>query len=145
MGIITNMSENVFKSKEIQPDEQMIRETLGTNYAHIENLRKFLKFEIGVSTEEWKYYGKKLGWTLKTFLKKRNLFFIGMYEGYFNIAFVFGDKAVNRVLDSEIDPLLKKELTEARKYAEGRGISIKVDNPGCLVDIKELIRIKVSI
>jgi hypothetical protein len=138
------MSENVFKSKETKPDEEMIRGTLGANYAQLENLRQFLKDEIGETTEEWKYYGQKLGWTLKTFLKKRNLFFIGMYEGYFNIAFVFGDKAVNRVLDSEIDPSLKKELAEARKYAEGRGISIKVDNPDCLDDIEELIRIKVS-
>jgi hypothetical protein len=138
------MSENVFKTKETEPDEQMIRETLGANYAHLENLRWFLKEEIGDTTEEWKYYGQKLGWTLKTFLKKRNLFFIGMYEGYFNIAFVFGDKAVNRILESKIDPVLKKELEKARKYAEGRGIRIKVDNPGCLDDIEELIRIKVS-
>ena len=122
----------------------MIREILGANYAHLENLRRFLKEEIGDTIEEWKYYGQKLGWTLKTFLKKRNLFFIGMYEGYFNIAFVFGDKAVNRVFDSDVDPSLKKELEEARKYAEGRGIRIKVDNPDCLDDIEELIKIKVS-
>jgi hypothetical protein len=138
------MSENVFKTKETRPDEEMIRGTLGAHYAHLEHLRQFLKDEIGETTEEWKYYGKKLGWTLKTFLKKRNLFFIGMYEGYFNIVFVFGEKAVDRVMDSEIDPSLKKELEEARKYAEGRGLSIKVDNPGCLDDIKKLVRIKVS-
>jgi len=105
--------------------------------------KQFIAEEIGDTTEEWKYYGKKLGWTLKKFYKKRNLFFIGMYKGYFKIAFVFGERAVKNVLDSSIAAELKKELSEARKYAEGRGISINVDNDNYLDDVKELIRIKV--
>jgi len=31
--------------------------------------------QYGPLTEEWKYYGKKTGWVLKYFYKKRNLFF----------------------------------------------------------------------
>ena len=137
------MSENVFKAKETRPDEIMIRSALGTSHIHLEDLRRFVDAEIGETKEEWKYYGKKLGWTLKKFLKKRNLFFISIYEGYFRIAFVFGDKAVDQILDSGMGPSLKKELAEARKYAEGRGLSIRVDNAGSLDDVKELIRIKV--
>ncbi len=138
------MSENVFISKETMPDEEMVREKLGANYAHFENLSQFIGDEFGVTTREWKFYGKKLGWTLKTFLKKRNLFFISIYDGYFRIGFVFGEKAVKNVLDSGIDPSLKRELEEARKYAEGRGIAIRVDNADCLKDVKELVRIKVG-
>ena len=138
------ISENVFTSKETTPSEEMVMEKLGVNYAHLENLRQFLDHEIGITTREWKFYGKKLGWTLKTFLKKRNLFFISIYDGYFRIGFVFGDKAVKRVLESDIDPSLKTELEEARKYAEGRGIAIRVDNAECLDDVKEMVRIKVG-
>ena len=138
------MSENVFTTREIQPDDEMVKEKLGANYAHLENIRQFIDDEIGATTREWKFYGKKHGWNMKTFLKKRNLFFIVIYDGYFRIGFVFGEKAVKIVLDSDIDQSLKKELEEARKYAEGRGIAIRVDNPECLKDIKELVRIKVS-
>ena len=138
------MSENVFTAKETQPDEKMVMEKLGTNYAHLESIRQFIDDEIGATTREWKFYGKKYGWNLKTFLKKRNLFFIIIYDGYFSIGFVFGEKAVKSVLDSDIDPSLKKELEEARKYAEGRGLAIQVDNADCLKDIKQLVRIKVG-
>lgn len=48
------------------------------------------------------------------------------------------------VFDSDIAEVVKKELSEARKYAEGRGINIKVDDDTYLNDIKELIRIKVK-
>ena len=135
--------EKVFMTKEVMPDEEMNNEALGANYAHIQAIRLFIAEEIGDTSEEWKFYGKKLGWTLKKFFKKRNLFFIGIYKGYFKIAFVFGERAAKNVFDSGIAAELKKELSEARKYAEGRGLSINVDNDGYLDDIKELIRIKV--
>ena len=136
--------EKVFNKKDAMPDEEMVRKALGSSYAYLENIRQFVKEEIGETVEEWKFYGQKLGWTLKKYLKKRNLFFIGMYPGYFRIAFVFGDRAANNVFDSDIAEVLKKELSEARKYAEGRGINIKVDDDTYLDDIKELIRIKVQ-
>jgi len=135
--------EKVFFTKEVMPDEEMIKETLGSNYMHLQAIRQFITEEIGDTIEEWKFYGKKLGWTLKKFYKKRNLFFIGIYRGYFKISFVFGERAAENVFNSGISAALKKELSEARKYAEGRGISINVENDGYLDDIKELIRIKV--
>jgi len=135
--------EKVFFEKETMPDEDMIKNALASNYAHVQAIRRFITEEIGETNEEWKFYGKKLGWTLKKFYKKRNLFFIGIYKGYFKISFVFGERAAQNVYDSGISAILKKELSEARKYAEGRGISIDVDNDGYLDDIKELIRIKV--
>jgi hypothetical protein len=136
--------EKVFNIKDAIPDEEMVRKALGSSYAYLENIRQFINEEIGETVEEWKFYGQKLGWTLKKFFKKRNLFFIGMYPGYFRIAFVFGERAANNVFDSDIAEALKKELSEARKYAEGRGINIKVDDDTYLDDIKELIRIKVK-
>jgi len=135
--------EKVFCEKETMPDEEMVKETLGSNYTHLQAIRQFITEEIGDTAEEWKFYGKKLGWTLKKFYKKRNLFFIGIYKGYFKISFVFGERAAQNVYDSGISSALKKELSEARQYAEGRGISINVDNDGYLDDIKELVRIKV--
>jgi len=135
--------EKVFFEKETMPDEEMINEAIGSNYTHLQAIRQFIAEEIGDTNEEWKFYGKKLGWTLKKFYKKRNLFFIGIYMGYFKISFVFGERAAQNVYDSGISSALKKELSEARQYAEGRGISINVDNEGYLDDIKELVRIKV--
>ena len=136
--------EKVFNTKDAMPDEEMVRKALGSSYAYLENIRQFVNEEIGDTVEEWKFYGQKLGWTLKKFFKKRNLFFIGMYPGYFRIAFVFGERAANNIFESDIAEVLKKELSEARKYAEGRGINIKVDDDTYMDDIKELIRIKVK-
>jgi hypothetical protein len=138
------MSENQFKEKNLVPDEQSIRETLKSNYIHLEAIRSYIAGSIGETKEEWKYYGAKYGWNLKNFYKKRNLYFIGMYDGYFKISFVFGERAFNAIMGSEISADLKTELSKARKYAEGRGLSIDVHDDTNLNDIKKLLQIKVK-
>ena len=138
------MSDNHFKEKNLVPDEQNIRETLKTNYVNLQAIRSFIADSIGETKEEWKYYGTKYGWNLKNFYKKRNLYFIGIYDGYFRISFVFGERAYHAIMEADINSSLKVELSQARKYAEGRGLSIEVRDDTHLEDIKKLIQIKIK-
>ena len=138
------MSENVFLLKEVKPTEELIKANLLDNYSQLEEIREFIDDTLGETQEEWKNYGKKIGWLLKKLYKKRNLFFITICSGYFKVTFVFGDKAVNSIVDSTISPTLKTALMEAMKYAEGRGLSIKVEDDKYLADIKMLLQIKVN-
>jgi hypothetical protein len=138
------MSENQFKSKDEVPDDNLVKEKLQSNFSNLEAIRSYISETIGETTEEWKFYGVKYGWNLKKFLKKRNLFFIGIYEGFFKISFVFGESAFHAVMESDISADLKTALSQARKYAEGRGLSIDVHDDTSLNDIKKLLQIKVN-
>ena len=94
--------------------------------------------------EQWKFYSTKYGWTLKTLLKKRNLFFFTHLDGYFRIGFVFGDKAVAVIENSDFPGDIINELKNARKYAEGKWIAIEVKNQGDVENVKKLIDIKIN-
>ena len=138
------MSEAVLNNKLITPDEKLLAKTIGTNLEYWKNILKHVNNEYENITEEWKFYGKKYGWQLKTFLKKRNLFFCIPYEGCFKVVFIFGDKAVTEIEQSDIASELISELVHAKKYLEGRGIAINVENDKYLSDIKKLIDIKIN-
>ena len=138
------MTENKFLEKEPIPNDDLLKKTIGLTFKHLEDIRTNIREHYGETTEEWKYYGKKYGWTLKTLLKKRNLFFITACDGSFNMAFVFGDRAVNEIEKSDISPDLAEQVLSARKYAEGRGLTIQVKDDKYLKDIKELIDIKIN-
>ena len=138
------MVENVLIEKEVIPDQNLIERKLLENSVHLESIRNFILNSFGETNEEWKHYGEKIGWLLKKFYKKRNLFFITICEGYFNITFVFGQKAFDIIEDSKISSELKTELAGARKYAEGRGLNIKVESAHYLKDIEKLIVIKIE-
>jgi hypothetical protein len=92
--------------------------------------------------EEWKYYGKTIGWTLKLFLGKRNLCFVTACDRYFAISFVLGDKAVEAAKASALPVELVQQLVNARKYVEGRGIRIEVKSRRTLEHAKMLFDIK---
>lgn len=91
---------------------------------------------------EWNYGGAKFGWSYRLKVKKRVIIYLLPRDGYFKVAFVFGDKAVDAICGDDIGQSIKDELTCAKKYAEGRGIRLDVKNSAIIGDICKLIHIK---
>jgi hypothetical protein len=137
------MDTLVFADKQSMPDKIALKSALGNSYKILDDLYSFIETNFGQINSEWKFYGASYGWTLKTLLKKRNLFFVAPRKDFFRIAFVFGDRAVNEIMESQLPDSIKTELQNARKYAEGRGIRFEVSNTEILEDLKILVSIKV--
>jgi hypothetical protein len=115
------MESSIFTDKSVQPDNYSLAQVLGENGNFWEAMKQHIRQKHGDVIEQWKFYSAKYGWTLKTLLKKRNLFFFTPLDGYFRIGFVFGDKAVAVIENSDLPGDIINELKNARKYAEGRG------------------------
>jgi len=69
---------------------------------------------------------------------------ISFREKFFKAAFVFGQKATEKILESTISDSIKTELIAAKAYAEGRGIRIEVRDQLHCKDIEKLIEIKIA-
>ena len=137
------MSASIFGDKTTIPTDRTLSIALGDSSRLWRQIKKHLKTEYGELTEEWKFYGQKSGWLLKTLRKKRNLFFFIPLEGSFRLSFVFGDKAVAAAEQSDLPQDLITTLKNARKYAEGRGLQIEVKSSDDVENIETLVRIKV--
>lgn len=135
---------SIFQDKSVKPTETDLADNLGQLYDLWKEIHDivFSKYPKGLA--EWNYSGKKYGWNFRIKDKKRAIIYLLPRERYFKVAFIFGEKAIVKVMDSEISDQIKKELNEARKYAEGRGIRIDVENELIIPDIEQLIDIKLS-
>lgn len=138
------MSANVYNEKMVQPDEKMLSYDLGETKAYLDTIAGFIASEYGNFKPEWKFYNQNTGWILKMLTKKRNVLFVVPCEGFFRIAFTFGDKAANLILSSELPDTIKQLLLDARKHAEGRTIVIDVKSESDLENILKMIRIKLT-
>ena len=138
------MSTSIFTDRSVEPTTPSLLEVLGTTGGLWADLRQHLEDEYGPLVEEWKHYGRKTGWQLKLLRKKRNLFFLTPFEGHFRVTFVFGDKAVAAIEESDVPRGFIEELRQARKYAEGRGLSVFVRNPEDGATVKSLVAIKLA-
>jgi len=138
------MDISIFTDKEKIPANDELTAALGSLYNVWMDIRNYVYQKYPEAVEEWNYPGKKYGWSFRIKDKKRAIIYFLPRDGYFMVAFVFGQKATDQVLNSEISKDIKTDLENARVYAEGRGIRIDIKDESRIKDIHKLIEIKLS-
>ena len=135
---------SIFQDKAIVPTDRDLADKLGSTYNLWIQIKDFVFEKYPKAIAEWNYSGIKYGWNFRIKDKKRAIIYFLPRENYFKVAFVFGQKATDFILESDISPEIKNDLEQATKYAEGRGIRIDVKENLILTDIKKLIEIKLA-
>jgi hypothetical protein len=138
------MDKSILIDKDRIPENNDLIESLGTTYQLWQVIRDYVISKYPDGLEEWNYSGDKYGWSFRIKDKKRAIIYLLPRDKYFKAAFVFGQKATDTILQSQISTEIKKELESAKVYAEGRGIRIDINDEIIINDIKELVDIKLA-
>lgn len=138
------MDKSIFADKNIMPANDELKKALTETFHLWTSVINYVHQKVENTQDEWNYPGEKYGWSFRVKDKKRAIIYLLPREGFFKVAFVFGQKATDLIMQSQVAGSIKIELANARAYAEGRGIRIDVKNEDILEDIRELIDIKLS-
>ncbi len=136
--------KSVFTDKQQTPGEEDLKSALGNTYLIWKQFQKFTKEQYPAATEEWNFSGEKFGWSFRIKDKKRIILYLLPRDKFFKTAFVFGQKAMDRILETDLPAFIKEELSVATVYAEGRGIRIDMKDNSNTAAIMELIKIKIE-
>lgn len=136
--------KSIFTDKAIEPSDSELRNALADTYILWQEIVEYTVSFYPQATLEWKYSGDKYGWGFRISDKKRVLIYLLPRDSFFRVAFVFGQKGNDVIMQSTISDSIKEELRTAKVYAEGRGIRIEIKNRELLKDIRNLIEIKIS-
>jgi len=131
-----------FNNKNQQPTDEMLALALGETKELLDTIVLFIETEFSECHFEWKYYGVKIGWSLKLINKKRNIVFVGPEDGYFRLAFAFGEKAYQQILKSNLPDAIKQQMSEAKVYVEGRPLRLEIRKKEDIEPLWQLIGIK---
>jgi hypothetical protein len=138
------MDISIFTDKAQTPVIADLMQPLAETFPLWIKIREIVLEKYPTGLEEWNFPGAKYGWSFRIQDKKRAIVYFLPRDRFFKVAFVFGTKAMNEILASEISEIIKTDLQSARVYAEGRGIQIEVKDDSNLTDIKKLIEIKLA-
>lgn len=138
------MDKSVFTEKRKLPQEGEVEVALGETYVFWKEVVNYVHSLDGKLVDEWNFPGEKYGWSFRIKDKKRAIIYLLPRDRFFKVAFVFGHKAFDYIMQSEIAENIKIGLETAKPYAEGRGIRIDVRGLEDLQDIKKLVDIKLS-
>jgi hypothetical protein len=135
---------SVFSDPNQVPDELALKNALGETYKIWQKIFQFTLDLQGSAQSEWKYSGKRFGWSFRVSDKKRVLIYLLPRAGFFRVAMVFGNKAYDYIQQSNISESIKLELAQAPVNAEGRGIRMEIRYNDKWSDIQSLIQIKIQ-
>jgi hypothetical protein len=144
--VITSHSKmkSFFTDKKRIPTDAELKKALGATFGFWQSLATFTKNAYPKATEAWHFSGEKYGWSFRVSDKKRVLIYLLPRDKFFKVAFVFGQKATDEILKSDVSEKITAELKAAKVYAEGRGIRLDVKSASDLEDLERLITIKIS-
>lgn len=136
--------KSIFTDKNAKPTNADLENGLGNAYKIWKDIEDFTKNKYENAICEWNFSGEKFGWSYRIKDNKRVLIYLLPRDQFFKTAFVFGEKALAQIFESDVSETIKSELKNAKKYAEGKGIRIEVKNQSALKDIQKLVLFKIS-
>ena len=135
---------NAFVGQITPPSDRDVAAKLGPALATWRELIDWLK-KKGIASGGWKSVSpKKYGWGLRPAQKKRTILYLGPCDGCFRVSFVLGDKAVEAARTSGLPKSLLREISEAKRYAEGTGVRLMIRKPEDLASVRKLVEIKLA-
>ncbi len=136
--------KSIFTVKTTKPATPDLKNALGDNYDLWQTLVNFTCKSYPGAVEDWNFPSAKAGWDFRIGANQRVLITLLPRDQFFKVAFVFGQKAVDEILKSDINENIRMELKKAKPTTEGRGIKIELRDKALLSDIKKLIVIKIA-
>lgn len=136
--------KSIFMDKNLKPTVEDLKNGLGNTYPIWNAIEDFTRSNYADATGDWNFSGDKFGWSYRIKDKKRVLVYLLPRDQFFKTAFVFGEKALDQIYESDISDKIKAELRNAKKYAEGKGIRIDVKDLSTLTDLQKIVIIKIA-
>jgi hypothetical protein len=133
-----------FDKSDSAPGEADIRAALGPSAELWYDLVRGLSSRFAPVLEEWACSGAKSGWSLRLVHKKRRMIYLIPQKEHFLAAVVLGDRGVAAANESDLPRRILKDLNDAPKYAEGRGIRLKVASRKDLRAVETLVELKMA-
>lgn len=134
--------ESIFIDKNKVPNDNDLKESLGDTYELWHLIKDYAISKYPKGFEEWNC--SKYGWSFRIKDKMRVIIYLLPRDRFFKAAFVFGQKATDMIMKSQIANSIKAELDSAKVYAEGRGIRIDIIDKMIISDIEKLIDVKLA-
>lgn len=135
---------SVFLDKEQMPDDDGLKQHLDKTFDYWKRIREYVLVQYPKGEELWSYFSKKYGWSYRIKDKRRAIIYLSPRAGYFLVTMVFGFRAVDHIVATELDPWIRDTLKNSKAFPEGKVIRIPVKDESWLDSIEALVKIKLA-
>ena len=107
------MEKPLLREQEIFPSKKVLKNTLGLSYSVFDALETILTNNEYALTFDWNYYKDSKAWLCKVCHKKKTVFWLSAWDGFFKTSFFFLERHLEGIAALELDEnsyVLEKEF-----------------------------------
>ncbi|MDR0232437.1 MAG: DUF3788 domain-containing protein [Dysgonamonadaceae bacterium] len=97
------METQLLRKQEIFPSKEVLKDVLGDVYAVFETLETQVTQDEFALTFDWHYYNDGKSWLCKVCHKKKTVFWLSVWDGFFQTGFFFLERHLEGIAALEID------------------------------------------
>jgi hypothetical protein len=147
------MEVQLLREQEIYPSEEVLRNVLGQVYDVLAELETCLTVETdntsaSLSTSypslriDWNYYNDGKSWLCKVCHKKKTVFWLSVWEGYFQTGFFFLERHLEGIAALDISEQIKGDFCRMKHIGKLIPMVIKINKQEQLADVLKVVKFK---
>lgn len=136
------METQLLREQEIIPTKEVLAKALKESYPAFHELFETITApEIGL-VPEWNYYKDGKAWLCKVSYKKKTVFWLSVWDGFFRTSFYFTEKHLTGVAELDIEPQIKEDFKSRKPVGKLLPLSIKVHGREQVGDVLKVVGFK---
>ncbi len=136
------METQLLRDPNILPTKEVLENVLAGIYSAYEVLMNIVTNPDHALTYEWRYYKDGKSWLCKVCYKKKTVFWLSVWEGYFQIGFFFTEKHLKRIEALDIDKKIKEEFYQTKNVGKLLPMIFKISEKEQLADLLKVVEFK---
>ena len=133
------MEQQLLREPEIFPSKEVLKEVLGDVYGVLEALEMQLTQGESALTFDWHYYKDSKSWLCKVCHKKKTVFWLSVWNGFFKTSFFFLERHLEGIAALEID---EKNFTIEKEWGKMIPMIFSINNKEQFPDLLKMIEFK---
>ena len=133
------MEIQLLREREIFPSKEVLQNTLGKVYGVLEDFESQLSENEFTMTFEWNYYKDSKGWLCKVCYKKKTIFWLSVWEGFFKTSFFFLERHLEGIAALNID---ESSFVIEKEWGKMIPLVFNISHQKQLPDLLKMIKFK---
>jgi len=133
------METQLLRKPEIFPSSEVLKEALGEAYNVLEDLEKMLTQEEFALTFNWHYYNDGKSWLCKVSHKKKTVFWLSVWDGFFQTSFFFLERHLEGIAALQIE---ENSYTMAKEWGKMIPVIFKIKNKKQIPGLLKMVEFK---
>lgn len=139
------MEKSPLNNPEVYPEEGVLADLLESSFPVFQRCMTKISGEPLMLSPEWRYYKDGHAWLCKVTHKKKTVFWLSVWEGFFKTTFYFTEKTGAGVADLGIDPELLEKFRSNKPIGRLIPLTISVQDETQLDDLVRIAEYKMKL